>query len=354
MSPKSVGEVQEAVREVRSLSKGPTPPRLRIRAGGTKPALSTPKEGEALLDLSGLRGVLEYAPEEFVFTALAGTPVEEVEALLRAHGQHLPFHPPFAQEGATLGGTVAAGLSGPLRHRFGGVRDFILGVRFVDGTGKLVKAGGKVVKNAAGFGFHRLMVGSLGAFGAMVELSFKVFPYPRATRTLRLELGLERALEAMERLLQSPFDLMALDLEPPGTLHIRIGGLPESLPGRTERLLGFLGAQGARLEVLEEDEGHWEEVRRFPFGPLLVKIPTKLPEIPRLEGLLSRRRRYIAGGEVLYAGVEPEERQRLKALGIPHLVLKGEVEDPLFPPPKGSFFQRVKEALDPVGQFALS
>ncbi|KGQ21896.1 FAD-binding protein [Thermus filiformis] len=340
MRPRSVEEVQEAVRQAG---------RLRVQAGGTKPALSAPREGEEVLDLSGLRGVLEYAPEEFVFTALAGTPVAEVEALLRAHGQHLPFHPPLAHEGATLGGTVAAGLSGPLRHRFGGVRDFILGVRFVDGEGRLVRAGGKVVKNAAGFGFHRLMVGSLGAFGVMVELSFKVFPYPRSTATLRLALGrLEEALERMERLLA--LDLMALDLEPPATLWVRLGGLPESLPLRVERLQALLGGG----EVVEEDEAYWEEARRLAYGPLLVKIPAKLPEIPRLEALLAGPRRYIAGGEAVYAGLEPEERERLKALGVPHLVLKGEVPDPLFPPPQDPFFLKVKRALDPRGRFPLS
>ena len=126
LRPTTPQEVQEAVL---------THPRLRPRGAGTKPALSSPQEGEALLDLSGLRGILEYEPEEFVFTALAGTPLEEIEAALKAHGQYLPFDPPLLGKGATLGGTVAAGLSGPMRHRYGGVRDFILGVRFVDGEG---------------------------------------------------------------------------------------------------------------------------------------------------------------------------------------------------------------------------
>lgn len=100
---------------------------------------------------------------------------------------------------------MAAGLSGPLRHRYGGLRDFLLGVRFVDGEGKVVRGGGKVVKNAAGFPFHRLMVGALGAFGVMVELSFKVFPRPRTTRTLRVRReGLEEALADLEGLGFSP------------------------------------------------------------------------------------------------------------------------------------------------------
>ncbi|BAW01341.1 FAD/FMN-dependent dehydrogenase [Thermus thermophilus] len=102
-----------------------------------------------------------------------------------------------------------------MRHRFGGLRDFLLGVRFVDGEGRVVRGGGKVVKNAAGFPFHRLMVGSLGAFGVMVELSFKVFPRPRTTRTLRVRReNLEEALADLERLRLLPLDLLALDLVP--------------------------------------------------------------------------------------------------------------------------------------------
>ena len=104
--------------------------------------------------------------------------------MLAEHGQYLPFDPPLAAAGATLGGTVAAGLSGPGRYRYGGVRDFVLGVRFVDGMGNLVRGGGKVVKNAAGFDFPKLMVGSLGRLGVLAELSFKVFPQPPAFATL--------------------------------------------------------------------------------------------------------------------------------------------------------------------------
>ncbi|WP_038055862.1 FAD-binding protein [Thermus amyloliquefaciens] len=340
----SLEEVQNAVR---------AHPRLRPKGGGSKPALSTPKEGEVLLDLSGLRGILEYTPEEFVFTAYAGTPLMEIEAALRAHGQYLPFHPPLVGQGATLGGTVAAGLSGPMRERFGGLRDFILGVRFVDGEGRLVRGGGKVVKNAAGFPFHRLMVGSLGAFGVMVELSFKVFPYPRATRTLRTGYGtLEEALSALERLRGLPLDLLALDLIPPATLEIRLGGFPGSLEGRLRRLQELLGREG---EVLLEDEAHWEGVRDLSFlegSPIWAKVPSRLDLIPILEGLPLGPRRYMAGGELLYAGLEPEGLHALRRAGIPHLVLKG-AEEALFPPPPEAFFRKVKQALDPRGRFPL-
>jgi glycolate oxidase FAD binding subunit len=343
LRPTTPQEVQEAVL---------THPRLRPRGAGTKPALSSPKEGEALLDLSGLRGILEYEPEEFVFTALAGTPLGEIEAALKAHGQYLPFDPPLLGKGATLGGTVAAGLSGPMRHRYGGVRDFILGVRFVDGEGRLVRGGGKVVKNAAGFPFHRLMVGSLGAFGVMVELSFKVFPRPRATRTLRVAMpGLEEALAALERLRLLPLDLLALDLLPPATLELRLGGFPESVKERLEKLRGLLGGG----EVLEDDEGHWQGVRDLRFlegSPIHAKVPAGLARIPFLEGLPLGPRRYLDGGEVLYVGLEEEGLKALKEAGIPHLVLRG-TQDPLSPKPQDPFFLGVKGALDPKGRFPL-
>jgi glycolate oxidase FAD binding subunit len=345
------GTLQEVVEAVRAY------PRLRPMGGGTKPALSAPREGEVGLALSGLSGILEYQPEEFVFTAWAGTPVAEVEEALRAHGQYLPFHPPLKGKGATLGGTVAAGLSGPLRHRFGGVRDFLLGVRFVDGEGRVVRGGGKVVKNAAGFPFHRLMVGSLGAFGVMVELSFKVFPYPRATRTLRAEMpGLSEALSALERLRLLPLDLLALDLIPPATLEARLGGFPGSVAARLEGLKRLLAQEGAqRTEVLEEDEAHWEGVRDLRFleeSPIWVKVPAKPASIPRLEALPLGPRRYLDGGEVLYAGTGPEGLEALRRAGFPHLVLRG-AEDPLYPLPPEAFFAKLKQALDPMGRFPL-
>ncbi|MFN4070541.1 MAG: FAD-binding protein [Thermus caldifontis] len=343
--PTTLAEIQEAVR---------THPRLRPKGGGSKSALSSPQEGETLLNLSGLRGILEYAPEEFVFTAYAGTPLKEIEETLRAHGQYLPFHPPLVEQGATLGGTVAAGLSGPMRERFGGLRDFILGVRFVDGEGRVVRGGGKVVKNAAGFPFHRLMVGSLGALGVMVELSFKVFPYPRATRSLRLAYGnLGEALAAMERLKALPLDLLALDLIPPATLEIRLGGFPEILEKRVQRLQSLLQREG---EVLREDEAHWEGVRNLAFlkeSPIWVKVPSRLDLIPMLEGLPLGPRRYLAGGELLYAGLNPEGLRALRERAIPHLVLKGEAHHALYPPPPEAFFAPIKRALDPKGRFPL-
>src|SRR4029079_10168517 len=126
-------------------------------------------------------------PSEFTFTALAGTPIKEIVHALGERGQYLPFDPMLVDSGATLGGTIASGLSGPGRFRFGGVRDFILGVQFVDGMGRLLRMGGKVVKNSAGFDVPKFLTGSLGRFGLITEATFKVFPRPENYLTVLLD-----------------------------------------------------------------------------------------------------------------------------------------------------------------------
>ena len=165
--------VQEAVREGEPL----TPV-----AGGTHTATAPGPEGPArVLDVAGLTGIVDYDPAEFTVTARPGTTLFEIDAMLAANGQHLPFDPPRLGEAGTIGGAVAAGVTGPGGYA-AGVRDFVIGVRFVDGTGRLAAGGGKVVKNAAGFDLPKLMVGSLGRLGVFVELSLKVLPAPRRHR----------------------------------------------------------------------------------------------------------------------------------------------------------------------------
>lgn len=329
---------------------------VRTRGGGTKTALA-PMDG-VILDLSGLRGVVDYDPSEFTFTALAGTPVRQVEALLGQHGQYLPFDPPLAAAGATLGGTVASGLSGPCRYRYGGVRDFVLGCRFVDGDGRLIRAGGKVVKNAAGFDFPKLFVGSLGTLGVLVELSFKVFPRPPAHATLRVRRrGLREALETMCALATSAFDLEAVDLAPPSTLWVRVAGLRESLLARVDRLRAFLGGE---VELVEEDAAVWEGAREFtwlPAGWSLVKVPTTPRRVAELESKLAGAesvRRYSAGGNVAWVGWPGDPGllgktlaelglRGLRLLGPPGPVALGRWE-------ANPFGVRVKHALDPAGR----
>ena len=265
------------------------------RGGGTKPALSTPPPGVESLDLSHLTGILEYEPAEFTFTALAGTRLDTVSQLLSQQGQCLPFDPPLAGRGATLGGTVASGLSGPGRYQFGGVRDFILGVRYVDGKGQIIRTGSRVVKNAAGYDLPKLMVGSLGQFGVLVELTFKVLPQPEATVTARQHFSrLDEALETIYRLAKSPLDPNAVDLEveeavqsaavQPGKgyrLLVRLTGLESALPTRLDRLKALVDQPGIAMDLLRgpEENQYWERVREMdwiPSGWALVKIPLTL------------------------------------------------------------------------------
>lgn len=366
LRPTSPEEVQEAVC---------SQPRLLPRGGGSKNALSTPPEGIPSLELSGLRGVLEYQPQEFTFTALAGTPVAEVEKLLAQHGQHLPFDPLLTGKGATLGGTVAAGLSGPGRQRYGGVRDFLIGVQFVDGEGKLVRGGGKVVKNAAGFDLPKLMVGSLGRLGALVELTFKVFPGPAAYATLQLTYPhLEVALTDIYRLTTSSLELYGLDLEPAGgnkwSLWARLGGLAEAMPARIERLREFLltpKGGATKAEVLEgaTEETLWQGVKEFEWVPAdwaLVKIPLTPKRTTTLETKLKgfeTRRRYSAGGNILWLACPTGAEQwrgkldtLLTGLDLSGLVVLGQAGPVwLGVNPGAPFIRRLKQALDPGGRF---
>jgi glycolate oxidase FAD binding subunit len=343
---------------------------VAVHAGATKPALAVPPNGSAVLDLSGLSGVLEYEPGEFTFTALAGTRVAAVRDLLAQHGQYLPFDPPLVERGATLGGTVAAGLSGSGRYRFGGVRDFILGVRFVDAKGQLVRGGGKVVKNAAGFDLPKLMVGSLGQYGVLAEFSFKVFPRPEAYLTVRASYpAFDDARLAMQRVYTAPVDVDALDLladtadtNEGSQLWVRLGGLSSVLAARADRIRGLLGGD-AQVLAGPDDEQAWELVREFrwvPPGWALVKVPLSPARLAAFEAALTAGqslRRYTAGGNVAWVALPPDELPTLEATittqALAGLVVLGPPGRPLLGHRTGDgFARRVKAALDPGGKFA--
>ncbi len=344
----AIRALQEAVREH---------PRVLPRGGGSKPALSTPAEGVTPLVVAGLRGIVEYDPSELTITALAGTPVRVVQEALAAHGQHLPFDPPLARAGATLGGVVASGTSGPGRYRHGGVRDFIIGARFVDGTGALVGGGGRVVKNAAGFDLPRLMVGSMGRLGVLVEVAFKVFPAPPAYGTLVADAEtLQPALEALQRAAAAGLDIEALDLVPPGRLLIRLGGSPPELEARLERLRRTLGLP-AEKALGAGDAALWDG--KLAAGASIVRVATSPRGVAKLDpGLDGVPRRYSSGAAAAWIAWPPDRPlDHLDALlrdagagavrltGPPGPVLLGATGG-------GAFADRVRRGLDPHGRFA--
>lgn len=342
--------------------------RLRMRGGGSKPALSSPAAGETSLDMSGLAGIVEYTPEECTFTALAGTPIRDIERALAPHGQHLPFDPPLSSAGATIGGAVAAGTSGSCRYRFGGIRDFVIGARLVDGRGQLVTTGGKVVKNAAGFLLHQALVGSCGAFGAIVELTFKVFPAAEAHATLRIETGdVAAAMATVQAIERARFDLEALDVEPPGTVWLRLGGFGEALPARVDAISQALAsmptiAGGSVTSITGDHEADaWLGASAFswvPSGAALVRVPTTVRAIGALDAALGQQgasRRYAVAGNLAWIGWPGPVAaldEMLRAHALRGQVLVGDVDRPFIGlPHDNAFGARVKAVFDPDGRF---
>ncbi len=198
--------LQPLIDRIRAAQAGGMP--LRIRGGGTKDFLGPWIDGE-LLDTRALAGVVSYEPSELVVTVRAGEPLAALETLLAGCGQSLPFEPPHFGPGATVGGMVAAGLSGPARASAGSVRDYVLGARIVNGRGELLTFGGQVMKNVAGYDLSRLMAGSLGTLGLIAEVSLKVLPLAPAEVTLGFAMDADAALRALNTWGGQPLPLNA-------------------------------------------------------------------------------------------------------------------------------------------------
>jgi glycolate dehydrogenase FAD-binding subunit len=209
---------------------------LDIRGGGTKAFYGGPPKGEPL-DVTGLTGISSYEPTELVVTARGGTPLADLEAALDAHGQCLPFEPPRFSAGGTVGGMVAAGLSGPARANVGAVRDHVLGMTLLNGRGEVLNFGGQVAKNVAGYDVSRLIAGSLGILGVICEVSLKVLPINRATTTLCFEWDESRALEKLNLWASQPLPINASAWHE-GRLLLRLGGSGAAVSAARSKLGG--------------------------------------------------------------------------------------------------------------------
>ena len=280
--------------------------RVLAVGAGTKPRLSAVRADVVRISTARLSGIVEYEPSEFTFTALAGTPVKEIAAALAERGQYLPFDPLLVDAGATIGGTVAAGLGGPGRFRFGGVRDFILGVRFVDGGGRLMRMGGKVVKNAAGFDLPKFFVGSLGRFGALAEVTFKVFPRAAAVRTLRLPVKDAAAMTVLfTEAAGKRWELDALEgAVEEGAVYARLAGPA----GALEALAAEIFARWPGTTLTEDESVTvWRAAREFAWaheGGTLIKValvPAEVPEfVTQVKAMAGARAWVGMGGNVGY------------------------------------------------------
>jgi glycolate oxidase FAD binding subunit len=263
--PRDARELRQAVEW--ALNDGVT---LDVRGGGSKLDLGRPMLCDQVLDVSGVGGIVDYAPEELVVTLRAGTPMREIEALLAQRNQMLAFEPPdlgpllgrVAGEG-TLAGAVMGNFAGPRRLSAGAARDHLLGFSGVNGRGEAFKSGGRVMKNVTGYDLSKLMAGSWGTLAVLDELSVKVLPAPDQTRTLLLR-GLDdaAAVAAMCAAMGSPHEVSGA-AHVGGRTALRIEGVVPSVEARLKGLRDLLAASGGAMDELGtlESRSFWREIR---------------------------------------------------------------------------------------------
>jgi len=242
--------IERCAEQIRSAAAEKKP--LRLRGGGTKDFYGQRLEGE-VLDTRAYTGIVAYEPSELVITVRCGTPLAELEDALRAKGQQLAFEPPHFGPGATVGGMVAAGLSGPRRAAAGAVRDFVLGVRMLDGRGDDLTFGGQVMKNVAGYDISRPMAGSLGTLGLILEVSLKVPPLPFAEATLRQELPQDKALAMLNHWGGKPLPISACTWTG-GNLTLRLSGAASAVQAASAML-------GGEQLAAEQAQSYWQGIR---------------------------------------------------------------------------------------------
>jgi glycolate oxidase FAD binding subunit len=335
---------EQLAERVRQAAAAKTP--LRIVGGDTKRWYGRRVDGE-LLSLAGYRGIVAYDPSELVIVARAGTPLIEIEAALAANGQRLAFEPPRLGPASTIGGVVAAGLSGPRRPFAGAVRDAVLGVTVLDGRGQALRFGGQVFKNVAGFDAFRLMAGALGALGVILDVSIRLTPVPRREAALVLDIGAEAAREKLARLMGGPAPLSGA-FHDGARLHLRLAG-------------GEAGVEAAARELGGEadDLAFWDSVRDLRHPALApgagslwrLSLPQTAP-IPDVGDVVVWD---WAGALVWLRSNRPAEAiWRAAAAAGGHASLFGgaaegaEVFQPLAPALL-ALHQRLKAALDPAG-----
>jgi glycolate oxidase FAD binding subunit len=272
----TISSQADLVERIRSAAK--TGAQLRIRGGGTKDFYGQSLQGE-ILDTTGLTGISSYEPSELVVTVKAGTPLAELEAALAEKNQCLPFDPPhfeklwgtaaepinilpvFARAQTTVGGMVAAGLSGPSRASSGGVKDFILGVNMVNGKGEELRFGGTVMKNVAGYDVSRLMAGSMGTLGLITDISIKVLPVAPAEATLKFECSQSEALSMLNTWGAQPLPLNAscwIREAGVGSLYVRLRGAVAAVEAAVKKMGGKLQNAASGNPTVASD---WQALR---------------------------------------------------------------------------------------------
>ncbi|MET0858006.1 MAG: glycolate oxidase subunit GlcE [Telluria sp.] len=321
---------------------------LRLRGGGTKDWYGQDMQGE-VFDTRAYRGIVAYDPTELFITARCGTPLAEVEAALAAQGQMLAFEPPHFGPGATIGGAVASGLAGPRRQAQGALRDFVLGAVLMDGAGQVAHFGGQVMKNVAGYDVSRLLAGSLGTLGLILEVSLKVLPRPPAEATLRFELGQDEAIRRLNTWGGQPLPISASAWHD-DLLTVRLSGAAPAVEAAARHMGGadfpdagpfWLGVRELQHDFFAGDAPLWR-----------LSLPSTAP--PLAEGgaqLIEWGGAQRWTRSALPAG---ELRAALRARGGHATQFRGGRRADVFEPlalPIAAIHRNLKRAFDPAGVF---
>jgi glycolate oxidase FAD binding subunit len=254
---------------------------IRIRGGGTKDWYGQNLQGK-VLDTRSYHGIVSYDPTELVITARCGTPLAQIEQALAEHNQMLAFEPPGFGLDATIGGVVAAGLSGPRRQHAGAARDFVLGAVLMDGKGDVLHFGGQVMKNVAGYDVSRLLAGSLGTLGLILEVSLKVLPKPFVEATLRFETGKTDAIQRLNEWGGQPLPISASAWHG-GMLIVRLSGAEAALRAAKQKMGGEEVEAGTIWSGLREQSNDFFASLTPSASLWRLSVPSYLPPLA-LEG----------------------------------------------------------------------
>ena len=260
---RAVSDLRDAIRAAALEGRA-----VQLVGGGTKDFYGQAPKGDAL-SLAALRGIVSYEPTELVLQVRSATPLHEVHEALAAHGQMLAFEPPAFGAGATIGGVVAAGLSGPRRASAGSVRDFVLGATIVDAQARVLRFGGQVMKNVAGYDVSRLLCGSLGILGPIVDVSLKVLPRPMHEASVRLALDARAAIETMNRWCAQPLPISATRWHD-GEAWVRFSGAAPAVEAARAR---FAREHGATRIDDDEASHRWRAVREHEDAFFAGEVP---------------------------------------------------------------------------------
>ncbi|HQT82120.1 MAG: glycolate oxidase subunit GlcE [Ferrovum sp. 37-45-19] len=342
--PNSITEIIEFVKNASQTERT-----INIAGSGSK-AFWVNAQADLTLDMTHYKGIIEYEPSELVMSVKAGTPLDEVIHTLDREGQMLAFEPPLFSEGGSVGGMVASGLSGPRRAYTGSVRDYVLGVRVIDGLAQDLHFGGRVIKNVAGFDVSRLMVGALGSLGVIAEVSLKVMPKPQYELTLSYSLSETQALQKMNELASRPYPISATSFSL-GELKIRFSGAEVAVKAAYRELGG---------EVVEKADLWWHSLRNQTYQGFHSQKPLWRLSVKNTAKPLGLSGQSLIewGGALRWINSEHTPAQIFKvaveAQGHAQLFRGGDPQHPISPPLSPTLIpihQRLKHNFDPKGIF---